>query len=320
MEIDSKIQEYLKKQSQGASVSEIARGLEITRATVSKYLEVLKSKGQLKHRFVGKAKVWSFLNTTKSVVVVSKEDNFVKLINYLLMQDGYRVNGVSDVGGLFRELSENIPELVLVRVEKEDNSYIDICKLIKKNTMTRDTKVLLIFNKKTPEEYDFAIKAGADDIISMPFDMTELREHLKMLVLPNEGCRDPITLLPTIHSARSFFNENRDQVSRGLLIRLEDAEKYNLTFGMAKFNDLLRLLAQFIKGQTVEFDKNCHLSQIAMNAFLVQCHELAEDEAVRLCNYLVDSFNDMLTYLSAYQCPPLKTSLLDIEKIKEVLG
>ena len=61
--ISQKIKEYLEKQNQTKTITEISRTLDIGRNTVAKHLELLKIQGLVEERTVGQAKLWSLIAT-----------------------------------------------------------------------------------------------------------------------------------------------------------------------------------------------------------------------------------------------------------------
>ena len=61
--ISQKIKEYLGKQNQTKTITEISRTLDIGRNTIAKHLELLKIQGLVEERTVGQAKLWSLTAT-----------------------------------------------------------------------------------------------------------------------------------------------------------------------------------------------------------------------------------------------------------------
>ena len=62
-EISTKIEEYLSKQTQTKTITDISRSLDIGRNSVAKHLELLKMQGLVEERSVGQAKLWSLTAT-----------------------------------------------------------------------------------------------------------------------------------------------------------------------------------------------------------------------------------------------------------------
>ena len=62
-EISSKIKDFLSKQTQTKTITDISRSLDIGRNSVAKHLELLKMQGLVEERSVGQAKLWSLTAT-----------------------------------------------------------------------------------------------------------------------------------------------------------------------------------------------------------------------------------------------------------------
>lgn len=73
-EIEAQIRGLLKGAEQGLQVEEIARDLGLTRHTVAKYLEVLKAKGEIHFRRVGRTKLWKEISTDIKIRPLALED------------------------------------------------------------------------------------------------------------------------------------------------------------------------------------------------------------------------------------------------------
>lgn len=73
-EIEAQIRGLLKGAEQGLQMEEIAHDLELTRHTVAKYLEVLKAKGEIHFRRVGRTKLWKEISTDIKIRPLTLED------------------------------------------------------------------------------------------------------------------------------------------------------------------------------------------------------------------------------------------------------
>lgn len=84
METDTEnlILDFLKKQPMGATVTDIANKLDMSRTTTVKYLEVMRATGLLDYKEVGMAKLW-FVSTRLSYaehVLIEKTRQVLKAI------------------------------------------------------------------------------------------------------------------------------------------------------------------------------------------------------------------------------------------------
>jgi len=81
--IEKKIIEALQQNPYGLTISELSRITKINRVTLSKHLEILKERGYLGYRTVGKAKVWYLSEDINLLEVIYNSEAFLnKMIRF----------------------------------------------------------------------------------------------------------------------------------------------------------------------------------------------------------------------------------------------
>jgi len=81
--IEKKIIEALQQNPYGLTISELSRITKINRVTLSKHLEILKERGYLGYRTVGKAKVWYLSEDVNLLEVIYNTEAFLnKMIRF----------------------------------------------------------------------------------------------------------------------------------------------------------------------------------------------------------------------------------------------
>lgn len=127
METDTErvVLEYLKKQPMGATVTDIADKLGMSRTTTVKYLEVMRATGLLDYKEVGMAKLWyvSTKLTYAQHVLLEKTRQLVEAIetpdeHYNILQNSiqphmkiistYPEKERKKFGGLFRKIADEV--------------------------------------------------------------------------------------------------------------------------------------------------------------------------------------------------------------------
>ncbi|HEY9705894.1 MAG TPA: winged helix-turn-helix domain-containing protein [Allocoleopsis sp.] len=83
--IHNRIIDLLKSKDEDITINDIAKSLKIDRHTAAKHLEVLKSKGIIEYRTIGKSKVWKisknpFINSISSSEKNPVVDNFKNIL------------------------------------------------------------------------------------------------------------------------------------------------------------------------------------------------------------------------------------------------
>jgi len=74
---------------------------------------------------------------------------------------------------------EQKPDLILLDIIMPGFDGYMTCKVLKRNTVTRDIPVIFLTAKKAKEDIQTALKAGASDYIVKPFSPSELLTHLR---------------------------------------------------------------------------------------------------------------------------------------------
>ena len=119
--------------------------------------------------------------TPGKVLVVDDERANVELLTRLMTREGYRVvsalNGALALDAVQRER----PDVVLMDVNMPGVDGFEACRRLKLDAATRLLPVILITGLNTTEDRIRGIDAGADDFLSKPFAVDELRARVRSL-------------------------------------------------------------------------------------------------------------------------------------------
>jgi len=116
----------------------------------------------------------------KLIHVVEDDDDIRFIVEYILMETGYKVTS-SATAKEFHEYIDNAkPDLVLLDVMLPDGNGMDICRKIRSNKDTSDMKIIIM--SAHAAEKAVLEEACADDFISKPFDLDYLIDHVKRIL------------------------------------------------------------------------------------------------------------------------------------------
>ncbi|MFB6231972.1 MAG: ATP-binding protein, partial [Salinibacter sp.] len=126
---------------------------------------------------------------TATVLVV--EDN-AEMRAYLREQLSahWHVREASDGNEGWQAVQEDAPDLVLSDVMMPEVDGFELCEKIKGDPALRDTPVLLLTARAETEGAIEGLDCGADDYLSKPFDVTELRQRIENHLAAREHLRD----------------------------------------------------------------------------------------------------------------------------------
>ena len=113
------------------------------------------------------------------VLVIDDEDSIQKLLNAALERDGYRIVGARDAAEGLLAFEREQPDVILLDVMLPDLSGREVCRRIRATSA-----VPIIMLSALDEEVDkvVGLELGADDYITKPFGMRELRSRVRAVL------------------------------------------------------------------------------------------------------------------------------------------
>ena len=116
------------------------------------------------------------------ILCVDDEEKNLKLLNALLVPQGYEVISAENGETALKCLSSSLPDLVLLDVMMPKLDGYEVCEKIKSKKETQFLPVVMVTALRDEEERIRGIEAGCDDFISKPFDKHELLARVKSLL------------------------------------------------------------------------------------------------------------------------------------------
>jgi DNA-binding response OmpR family regulator len=113
------------------------------------------------------------------VLVIDDEESIQKLLQAALDRDGYRVVGARDATSGLLAFERDRPDVILLDVMLPDLSGREVCRRIRASS-----GVPIIMLSALDEEVDkvVGLELGADDYITKPFGMRELRSRVRAVL------------------------------------------------------------------------------------------------------------------------------------------
>ncbi|MBQ9278175.1 MAG: response regulator transcription factor [Lachnospiraceae bacterium] len=165
----------------------------------------------------------------KKVLVVDDEKSIVKGIKYSLEQDDMEVDVAYDGGEALTKAKENTYDIILLDIMLPVHTGLEVCQMIREFS---DVPIIMLTAKGEDMDKILGLEYGADDYITKPFNILEVKARIKAILRRNG-------------KAVAEADNSRIIEVKGLKIDLDsrrvyiDGEEVNLT---AKEFDLIYLL------------------------------------------------------------------------------
>ena len=116
------------------------------------------------------------------IYLVEDEKNIRDLVVYTLNNTGLETTGFDRASEFWKELSEQVPDLLLLDIMLPDEDGLSILKKIRADKSLKRLPVILLTAKGSEYDKVIGLDAGADDYIPKPFGMMELIARVKAML------------------------------------------------------------------------------------------------------------------------------------------
>lgn len=165
----------------------------------------------------------------KRVLVVDDEKLIVKGLKFSLEQDDMEVDVAYDGGEAFEKIKNNNYDIVLLDIMLPVYTGIEVCQLVREFS---NVPIIMLTAKGDDMDKIMGLEYGADDYITKPFNILEVKARIKAILRRSGRKTEPVKLanIMEINGMRVEIDSRR--------VFVQGAE-LNLT---AKEFDLLELL------------------------------------------------------------------------------
>lgn len=210
----------------------------------------------------------------KRILIIDDLPENVFVLQDRLEHEGYEVITAYDGKAGIAKAVSDMPDLILLDVMMPEMTGIEVCKILKQNTITSDIPIIMVTAKSNAEDAKEGLEAGAFDYIKKPFEKIELiarinsalklaEAHKQMVeaekrstyastvVATNHKIKQPLTLM-SLSSAAIKRELNKEQISK-------DAVLNRLNYIESAVNEITNILNQLNaikKPLTSEYSKN----------------------------------------------------------------
>ncbi len=118
----------------------------------------------------------------RTILIVEDEKPIREMVSFALGRAGYDLVEAGDVTEAFEQMSQKLPDLVLLDWMLPGASGIEFARRMKRDELTRDVPIVMLTARGEEEDKVSGLEAGADDYITKPFSPRELMARIKAVL------------------------------------------------------------------------------------------------------------------------------------------
>jgi two-component system alkaline phosphatase synthesis response regulator PhoP len=117
-----------------------------------------------------------------TVIVIDDDQEITDFLTTLLKTDIHQIVISYDGRSGLEKTRKYVPDLILLNVNLPDINGIEICRILKSDELTKNIPIIMITGRTDLKTKEECYKAGADDFITKPFEITELVNKVNNLL------------------------------------------------------------------------------------------------------------------------------------------
>jgi PleD family two-component response regulator len=140
-----------------------------------------------------------------------------------------------------------MPHLIVLDIILPDMDGYSVCRTLRTSTRTSHIPILFLTQKDERRDRIAGLELGADDYITKPFDIEELRLRVQNAIarVERESMTDSCTGLPAGRTIEEYLRKNIRRKGWAMLdCRLMHFDAYRDAYGFTTADDALRLAAR----------------------------------------------------------------------------
>jgi DNA-binding response OmpR family regulator len=191
-----------------------------------------------------------------TLLIVEDDLDIADMLNSFFRAQGYAVQTVNWGEDGVRACFSNTPDLVILDIRLPDIDGFEVARKLRANRRTKDLPIIFLTEKRGRTDKLAGLALNAEDYITKPFDMQELRLRVRNALKRSHqsSLTNPVTSLPT----GALVDEHLGQVLQSsdwaiMVTSLRNFEHFREVYGFVSSDDLLRALAIILQETVHDF-------------------------------------------------------------------
>jgi DNA-binding response OmpR family regulator len=130
----------------------------------------------------------------KQILVVDDEPHLIRSLTFILSKEGFEIATAVDGEEVLKKVSERKPDLIFLDIMLPKKNGYEVCTQIKQTPELQSIYIIMLSAKGGAIVKENALKAGANEFISKPFNLHEVVNRVKQILGSASGQDDALKL------------------------------------------------------------------------------------------------------------------------------
>jgi CheY-like chemotaxis protein len=227
------------------------------------------------------------------ILVVEDDIDISKMLRIYFDSQGYEVLVANRGNDALDTCRAKLPNVVVLDIQLPDIDGYEVCRSLRSNTRTSYVPIIFLTQKDERSDKIAGLELGADDYITKPFDIEELKLRVEGAIRRSlrEALTHPVTNLPAGKLIEEQLKKVKDLPDPWTLLYfgIRNVNAFKEVYGPIQVNEVLIFLADIMR-ETVEAHGtlNDFIGQASDNDFIIISTPKA---ALAICRTITERFN-----------------------------
>lgn len=192
------------------------------------------------------------------ILIIEDDLDVAEMLNAYFRVQGYEVFTVNWGEDGVRSCQTVHPDLVILDIRLPDIDGYEVARRLRGDRRTSEVPIIFLTEKRDRSDRLQGLEIGADDYITKPFDVQELRLRVRNALkrVSQGSLTNPVTGLPEGALVDEKFSEvlGKDGVAL-LLVSIENMDAFREAYGFVASDDVLRAISLMVVNTMREVSK-----------------------------------------------------------------
>lgn len=188
------------------------------------------------------------------LMIVEDDADISNMLEIFFSGLNYEVDVAPRGAEALEKTRQKMPHLIILDIMLPDIDGYEVCRILRTNTRTSHIPVIFLTQKDERSDKLQGLELGADDYITKPFDIEELKLRVQNAIsrAERESLTDPRSGLPSGRLIEEQLRRVIRQEDWALMdLRINHFESFKEAYGFVAADDVLRFTAMLL-GEVVD--------------------------------------------------------------------